>query len=339
MFEPSWIDRFNNWIGKLPIRSLIFYASFGLVLIVIQILVFWLEGGLENVELMPVIIFNGLFTPFLLGLINFLDQQAVTSLNIIKPTLDLSETDFNQYKYKLSNMPFSLPLVAGLVMLIFATLMERFLSTPVRYQVLDEFRIFEIVFFIIDKSSAFLFGVFIYHTIRQLRLVNAINSNAIKVSLFNLRPLQAFSRLTASTTACLVIGVYGWMLINPDLFSDPTIIGFILIVTILAVMVFLWPLYGAHKLMVAAKEKALSEIDQHTESIYMKFNNSLSNEDFSAIELLNGTIGSLEIQRKSIKAIPTWPWKPETIQFALTAIALPLILAVLRFLMEQAFNL
>jgi hypothetical protein len=73
--------------------------------------------------------------------------------------------------------------------------------------------------------------------------------------------------------------------------------------------------------------------------VYLKFNNCLRNEDYSAIELLNGTIGSLEIQRKYVKAIPTWPWKPETVQFVLTAIALPLVLAILRFLIEQAFDL
>ena len=94
----------------------------------------------------------------------------------------------------------------------------------------------------------------------------------------------------------------------------------------------MWPLYGAHKLMVAAKEKALREIEMLSDSVYLKFNNGLHDEDYSAIELLNGAIGSLEIQHKSVKAIPTWPWRAETAQFVLTAIALPLVLAILRFL-------
>jgi hypothetical protein len=338
-FEPSWIDRFNNRVEKLPIRFWIFYAIFGLVLIAIQVFILWLEGGFQNGELMPVIIFNSLFTPFLLGLIHFLDQQAMTSLKTIKPALEISEADFNDYKFKLSNMPSALPLAAGLTMLIFVILMEQYSATPVRYEVLEDFRIFRIIFQIIDKSSAFLFGIFIYHTIRQLRFVNTINSTYIKINLFNIRPLQAFSRLTASTSAGLVMGVYGWMLINPELFSDPAIIGFILVITILAVSVFLWPLYGAHKRMVVAKENALHEIDQLSESVYSKFNNGLQDGDYSAIESLNGTIGSLDIQYKWVKAIPTWPWKPETAQLLLTAIALPLVLAILRFLIEQAFDL
>jgi hypothetical protein len=72
----------------------------------------------------------------------------------------------------------------------------------------------------IDKSSAFLFGVFVYHTIQQLRLVNSINVNYIRINLFNLRPAQAFSKVTASTAVGLVAGVYGWLLINPELWHS-----------------------------------------------------------------------------------------------------------------------
>jgi len=49
-------------------------------------------------------------------------------------------------------------------------------------------------------------------------------------------------------------------------------------------------------------------------------------------------IQSLEIQYNWIKAIHTWPWKPETAQFVLTAIALPLVLAVIHFFVEQALT-
>ena len=56
------------------------------------------------------------------------------------------------------------------------------------------------------------------------------------------------------------------------------------------------------------------------------------------IDQLNGTITSMEIQYNRNKAIPTWPWKPETAQFALNAIVLLLVLAVLRFLAERAFG-
>lgn len=337
-YKPSWIDRFNNWVEELPIHAWIFYVLFGVVLIVIQFLFLWLEGGLQDGELLPVIIFNGLITPFVLALIHLLDNQAVTALNSMRPVLDTTESEFDQYEYKLSNMPSGGTLIAGLTMLLFFILMEQLWIVPLRYAALEQSPIFAIIFHITDKGSALVFGPFIYHTIRQLRIVNAINSSHIRVNLFNLGPLQAFSRLTASTAVGLLVGVYGWMLINPDLLTDPVTIGFTVINTILAVSVFVWPLFGVHRRMEIEKGRALQEIDLRFEAVFSKFNQLFLDDDSSVIERLNGTIASLTIQHNRISAIPTWPWRPETARFVLTAIALPLVLMIIQFFIAQALN-
>lgn len=337
-FKPSWIDRFNNRVKKLPVSPWIFFSSFGFVLILIQMLILWLEDGLQEVDLLPVIIFNGLFTPFLIGLINLLDHQAVAALNSMRSIIDTTESELKQYQYMLSNMPAGISLVAGLTMMVFTILLEQLWGTPIRYDALEQLPIFTVIFQIIDKSSAFMFGVFIYHTIRQLRLVNTINVNHIRINLFNLRPAQAFSKLTASTAVGLVAGVYGWLLINPELLANPVIFGFLMMITALALCVFILPLYGIHRLMEATKDRMLHEIDIRSETVFSKFNKGLRDDDSSAIDRLNGTIASLEIQYNRIKAIPTWPWKSETAQFALSAIVLPLVLAAIRFLVERAFG-
>lgn len=337
-FKPSWIDRFKNQVKNLPVSPWLFFSIFGFGLILFQILILWLEDGLQEVDLLPVIIFNSLFTPFLLGLIYLLDHQAVDALNSMRSIIDTTEYELKRYQYILSNMPAGIALVAGLTMLIFAILLEQLGGTPIRYEALGQLPIFTVVFQMIDKSSAFLFGVFVYHTIQQLRLVNYINVNHIRINLFNLRPALAFSKVTASTAVGLVAGVYGWLLINPELLANPVIFGFLLLITALALSVFVLPLYGIHRLMEAAKDRMLHEINLRSEEVFSKFNKGLRDDDTSAIDRLNGTIASLEIQYNRIKVIPTWPWKPETAQIALTAIALPLVLAALRFLVERAFG-
>ena len=128
------------------------------------------------------------------------------------------------------------------------------------------------------------------------------------------------------------------MLINPELLLDPVVLGFIGLITALAVVVFIWPLYGVHQRMVAEKESLLYELDRKFETVFSKFDIGFRNEDYSTIDNLNGTIASLEIQRTKIAAIPTWPWRSETARFALSAVALPLVLTILRFLVERAFN-
>jgi hypothetical protein len=337
-YKPSLIDRFNGWVAHLSIQSWIFYSLLGIALSLVQILFLWLEDGSGSEELLPVIIFNGLAPPIILWLFQFLDEQAVRALRIMRPVMDLTEPEWERHKYKIANMPLGFPLAAGLIATVMVILIETLASVPDRYLVLEQLPTFNVVFYAIDKLSAFLYGVFFYHTIRQLRLVNENLSHA-QVNLFNLSPLQAFAPLTATTAIGLVIGFYGWMVINPELISDPVILGILVVITILALVVFGWPLYGVHQRMVEAKMRAMREIDNKFELLFSKFNAGFQEGDDAELIRINGIIAGLEAQHRRISTIPTWPWSPETARFALTAIALPLILTVLQFLVRQALGI
>jgi len=337
-YKPSWIDNFNDWVERLPIGLWIFYTLFAIALIGIQILFLWLDGAQHAEELLPVIIFNGLATPFLLALIRLLDNQAVTALDSVRSSLEMTEPEFDEYRYKISNMPFLWALVSGLILLVVVIAMEQLSTVLSWYAGLEQLPIFTVVFQIIDKSSAFMYGVIVYHTIRQLRLVNTINSRYLRISLFNVGPSQAFSKLTASTALGITVGMFAWMLINPELLAQPVSVGFAAAFTLLAVAVFVWPLLGAHRLLVKEKERALHEIDLRFEAVFSEFNQHLHNRDYSATERLKGTITSIEIQYKRISAIPTWPWSSETARIALTAIALPLVLMIIQFFVLQALS-
>jgi hypothetical protein len=334
----SWIDQFNAWVDRLSVSVWGFHFVFGVALIGIQMLFLWLDGGLQAEELLPVIIFNGFATPFAFALIDLLDNQVVTAMNSMRLVLDTTEPEFDQYEYRLSNMPFIPPLIAGLAITAMAVFMPEVTAEPIRFAALEQLPVFAVVFHIIDKSSAFLFGVVIYHTFRQLRIVNSLSRDRIRVNLFNLGPLRAFSRVTASTAIGLVVYINLWMLINPDLLADPVNIGFGVIFGILTVSVFVWPLYGIHKLMQTEKERALHDIDLRLDAVFSKFNRRFQEDDYSAIGMLNAAISSLEVQHNRIKAIPTWPWSPETARIALTAIAVPIMITILQFLVSQVLD-
>jgi hypothetical protein len=276
--------------------------------------------------------------PYSLGLIHLLDNQAVTALDSMRPTLAIAEPEFDDFQYKLSTMRSRPAFIVGLTLVIFLILTERSGTVPARYAALDDLPIFPIVYHVIDKSIAFVFGPFIYHSIAQLRLVNAIYSNHTRINLFDLKPLYAFSRLTASTAAGLAIPVYGWMLINPELLTNPLSVGATVAFTILGVAAFVWPLVGAHRLMEMEKERLLHHIDLQFEAVFAMLNQRIHGGDYSATDQLNGTIASLEIQHRRVKAIPTWPWKPETVRYLLAALALPPVLRIIQALVERVFG-
>jgi hypothetical protein len=316
------------------LQAWIIYVGLGLVLALIQLLFLWLDGGLLAVELLPVIVFNGFAVSFVMALIRLLDDQAVTAVNSVRPVLDLTRPEFKNFEYRLSTMPFLPPLIAGLIAMVMTILIPLVSIEPIRYAALEQLPVFTVVYHIIDKGSAFLFGAFIYHTIRQLRLANSISSNHLHINLFQLEPLQAFSRLSASSAVGLVVFVYIWMLINPDLFTDPAVLAFIVVISIMAFSVFAWPLWGVHKLLEMEKEKELHKIDLHFNAVFSIFNQRIQDEDYAGSDNLNGMITSLEIQQRKIKAIPTWPWRPEL----LTVIALPVAIRIIQFLIERAID-
>jgi hypothetical protein len=320
------------------LQAWIIYVGLGLVLALIQLLFLWLDGGLLAVELLPVIVFNGFAVSFVMALIRLLDDQAVTAVNSVRPVLDLTRPEFKNFEYRLSTMPFLPPLIAGLIAMVMTILIPLVSIEPIRYAALEQLPVFTVVYHIIDKGSAFLFGAFIYHTIRQLRLANSISSNHLHINLFQLEPLQAFSRLSASSAVGLVVFVYIWMLINPDLFTDPAVLAFIVVISIMAFSVFAWPLWGVHKLLEMEKEKELHKIDLHFNAVFSIFNQRIQDEDYAGSDNLNGMITSLEIQQRKIKAIPTWPWRPDTLRSLLTVIALPVAIRIIQFLIERAID-
>jgi hypothetical protein len=337
-YEPSWINRFTHWVDQLSVPGWVVYVGLGLALALVQILILWWEGGLKHTALLPVIVFNALVMPYILALVHLLDSQAVTALDVMRPTLTITDQEFDDLQCRLSTMPFRTTLGAAVILMAFLLLSEWLGSVPVRYAALDDLPVFRGVYHILDKGVAFAFGPFFYHTIVQLRSVNAIYTRHTRINLFDMKPLYAFSRLTATTAGGLIIPVHGWMLINPDLLSDPLGLGMTVLITVLAVLVFVWPLVGAHGLMETEKERMLHDLDLQFEAVFAKFNQRFRDDDFEGTELLNGTITSLEIQHNKIKSIPTWPWRPETFRSVISAIVLPLVLRVLQFLVERAFD-
>jgi hypothetical protein len=337
-YEPSWIDRFTDWVEQLPVPEWVFYGGLGLVLIAIQLLFLWWDGGLHLGTLLPVIVFNALAIPYSLALIHALDNQAVRALNAMRPTLAIAEPDLHELQYRLSTMPSRPTIMVGLGLMIFLLLTEGLGVVPVRYAALDDLPVFSIVYHLIDKSIAFLVGPFVYHTIAQLRLVNTIYSEHARINLFDIKPLYAFSTLTASTAAGLVVTAYGWMLINPELLTEPVGLVGTTPFALLAVAVFVWPLLGAHRLMDAEKDSMLHRIDQQFAAAFAAFNQRFQDGDYAAMEGLNATIASLEIQHNKVKAIPTWPWRPETVRSVLAVIALPPVLSAIQQLVERLFR-
>jgi hypothetical protein len=154
-----------------------------------------------------------------------------------------------------------------------------------------------------------------------------------------MKPFYAFSNLSAFTAGSLTVLPYGFLMVNPGDWATETVsILMILAITMLAIMTFFWPQLGMHRLQEAEQERMMDQAYLRLEATISELHKHLDNQDYEEMEGLNFAINSLEIELNALKGIRTWPWEPETLQILITALALPLGLWFLQFIVERFFG-
>lgn len=53
-----------------------------------------------------------------------------------------------------------------------------------------------------------------------------------------------------------------------------------------------------------------------------------------AMDDLNKTLGSLEIEQAALRRIPTWPWEPGALRSVIAALILPIVIWLIQFILE-----
>jgi len=104
-YTPSWLDRFNDALNRLPGPSWLHYLGIGSVLVLLQIVVLWREGTYSVEGFLANHAFIAGLIPFLLALSQFLDNRAVTAFAALRPVLSISEEKCQRLEYQLTTLP------------------------------------------------------------------------------------------------------------------------------------------------------------------------------------------------------------------------------------------
>jgi hypothetical protein len=336
-YAPSWADRFTAWVERLPGSSWSYYLGIGLVLLLVQAIVLWIEGAFPIGTFLPIQGFQAGVIAFFLALFHYLDERADAALTTLRPALKASEEEYRRLRYQVTTLPARPTLLASLAILISFIVMEHVIwrSLPSSFDALATSPISCALLYFIYRLLWWIFGTLIYHTIHQLRVINRIFTRHTRINLFRMRPLYAFSSVTALTAVSLTVIPYAWMAINPGTLSDPTAIGITLPFIALGLASFVWPLLGVHRLLVEEKERLLDEGSLRLEASIVELQQRMDSGNLERMDDLYKAIASLEIQQNTLKRIPTWPWQPETVRWLVTALVLPLALWIIQFVLQR----
>ncbi len=337
-YTPGWLDRLTDWVDRLPGSNYLYYLGLGVVLFSVQVIVLWAEGASPG-ETLPMQGFLAGVIAFILGLCHYLDRRASTALETLRPALDTGEKEYAELHYRLTTLPARSTLLVPLLASVTPLLTEAISGSPYRLPALAPFPISANLFRLTYLVCWGVFGTLAYHTVHQLRLINRIYTKHTRVNLFRMTPLYAFASLTAFTAGSLTVIPYAFMAVNRINFvNDPVALGTVLVIQVLAVVTFVWPQLGIHRLQGAELARLLDNVNRRYEMIVDELHRRVDAGELQEIGNLNTAMSSLELERKTLTRISTWPWQPETVRWLITALVLPLGLWLLQYFLQRVLG-
>ena len=334
-YTPSWVDRLTAWIDKLPGKSWMYYVGSGIALFLVMTMVSWIEASSSFGSYFAIQLFFSVFLPFCIGFIFYLDDMATRSLKEFQPVLETDDFEYELLQYRLTTLPPRPALISGLILLTFMVMVDIFLGLPSAIDVMREAPISFVLLYVVYKTSTFVFGTLIYHTIHQLRWVNRIYTHYSQIDLFDLGPLHSLSKLTALTAGGIILVMYLYFAVNPGTFSDFRAVAIGMIFVLIAVFTFIWPLRGAHGLIKKEKERLLHEGSARFKALSIELHRRIETNDLKDVGQINAAMAGLETERIAIKRISTWPWQPETLRTLVTTILAPIGIWLLQYVLSK----
>jgi hypothetical protein len=334
---PSWVDRFVAGVDRLPGPSWAFYVGLWLFLIVILTTAVWLEGAVLIGPILPIALFMPSMVTLLLAMLHTLGNRAGKALETLRPVLNASEEEHSRLRYRLTTRPARPMLAASLALVGLIAVVEASTWPPTFLVVVVPPPVSAGLFYAVYLIGWWNFGALLYHAVHQLRLINQIYTGHTRINLFRQRPLYAFSSLVALTVVSLAIPTYGWTAMVPpesDALSIGISAGIVALITALAVAAFVWPLLGIHRLLSEEKGRLLDECSLRLEATIAELHQRLDLGSLEGMDGLNDAMASLEIEQTALDRIPTWPWQPETVRLLITALAFPLGLWVIQYVLQ-----
>ncbi len=155
-----------------------------------------------------------------------------------------------------------------------------------------------------------MYGVLFYHTLHQLREISAVLGVHSRVNLFDVSPVYGFSGVTGLTAVGLSVVSLGWLVTLPQTASSVAGLLPHVIFIIAAVIAFLWPLLGVHRLLGREKDRLLGANARMIESVGGELHRRVEAGELTGMADVNDTLAGLEVERRLIEGTPTWPWSP-----------------------------
>jgi len=321
-YPPSWVDRLTDWVERLPIPWWSFYFLLALTLSGAVALVLWQTGVYASFGFHPMQIWLPTLVAYPLGLTHALDRLAASAMQRYRPAFRGGDAEFAASLHRMTVLPArpTLILTVGLTVVSIPVAMWEFSYTQT-----GGLELVPALLPLLMGLVTLVSYPWLYRMIRQLREIHRLYRDHSEVRLTRVRPLYAFSRVTALSAIGLVININGWYLAQPGQApNNPVFLMEGSFNIALALVVFAWPLWGAHRLLAEAKEEALIGTAQRREALLAKLHSEIDDGQLDRVQQLNQALIAISTVGTDQAKVSTWPWAPGTLRGLLGTVFLPI---------------
>jgi len=320
-YARSWVNVLADWVERLPGPSWLTYivlAALGAAGNVA--FAFW--GSATRAVSEPVLAILGAFPVLLLWAFHHLADVAGDAFEQFRPALDGADTDTARLRFELTVVPARVGWIALLIAAL-APPVAGIGGEPVEFALRVA----------VSAVSGALALVLVYHASRQLWTVERVHARAIRIDLFRAPPLFAFSMLTSRTAIILAVLVIVTAVVSPTITPIGLAVSGSLLA--LAVAVFVVPLRGMRRRIVAEKHRLQIEVGARIETTIARIHGAVDRDDPEAAARMHDALAVLVMERDLIDRLPTLPWRPTTAGAVLSVTVLPIVLFVVQRLISQ----
>lgn len=328
----SWADALTDRVRRLPGPSIAYYALFSAFLFAIVTAIEWLVGSLEPGRFVPVQGTACAAAGIWLRLIEQFNESARAAVGALGPARLGDPARFPEVERRLTTIR-ALPLAAFSLFLAAAAATRAFVS-PSLVQVLGDPGVGRtpstVVLAGLIAVTWFIGAAYLGKIVVMSWQIHQLLTHEVRVDLFDVSALFAFSRITAAMAVSLVLSL---VLLNAAALTIPAdalgITGALVLLSI-AGLCFVLPLAGVHGRLVEDKDRLTGLAVEKLRSAATDLHHALDAGDLPKFDPYQKALTGIETELRLLRDTPTWPWQRETVRWVIGALMFPVILYVLQ---------
>jgi hypothetical protein len=338
-FQPSWVDRLIAWIERQKLPDGVIYLSIFLLIVLVTHILYWVESPVAFGTVVPTIFIDSIWLAYMLILLHILKRTSRRALRDFNIPLAIDSDEYDLLTERFTNMPARPVFFISLIFFVFFVVIS--FQYPVIVDVVLRHPVSIFIWELSFAGSYIFLPIFVFYSVRQLKLVNQIYSRVENIQIFSLQPYYGMANVTTQLSLIWFFTISLNVFVEGVVGTQSMSLNLLVIVTValatLALLMFLVPLIGIHNQINREKNLALEGNGRQIEALYAKLYDALQLDELKRVADIEGGLIALFAMREKLTKVPAWPWMPGTPGRFISAILLPLGLGILQQILSRFF--